>query len=101
MFPAPIVYGLGIDGTCLLHDTSCSAEGACVVYHNNKFRFRLHGLTIILKGLATIMYCIGLVFSRKAIYSDSEQDTKRDVTEAGAGDEEMKALADSPNGVPA
>ena len=56
--PGPILYGALIDSTCLLWKTSCGSTGACVLYNNVAFRWRLHGITASLKIVAGCFYCI-------------------------------------------
>ena len=67
-FPAPLLFGLAIDNTCLIKDMSCGTEGRCLVYDRNSFRFTLHGLALGVKTAAVICYIIGFIFSRMDRY---------------------------------
>ena len=48
VFPAPILYGMVIDSSCLLWapGTQRDKKGSCQLYSRNSFRLRFHGLSI-------------------------------------------------------
>ena len=73
-FPAPLFYGFTIDRTCMVRDTRCGGEGRCLDYNNSKFRTRLHGFTMMVKGAATIAYIVGWYFSRKYQYEEQKDE---------------------------
>jgi len=41
-----MIYGAVIDSTCRLLQQSCTRQGACLLYEQNNFRFRLHLITV-------------------------------------------------------
>jgi len=62
-FPAPLIYGAVIDSTCLVVQTSCSRTGACLLYDQDQFRLRLHGMPALAKICALCMYSVALYMS--------------------------------------
>lgn len=54
--PPPLVFGAGIDSTCLFWSTDCGDQGACVLYDNLKYRHLYVSLAIALKGVAFLLY---------------------------------------------
>ena len=72
-FPAPIVFGLIIDTTCLvLQGCATSRRGACLLYDNDLFRWRLHGFSFAVKAIACVLYVITMFMSRGIDYHDQE-----------------------------
>ncbi|XP_033117426.1 solute carrier organic anion transporter family member 2A1-like [Anneissia japonica] len=60
-FPAPIYFGAIINSVCLLWQTTCGDEGACLMYDIEKYRYfyfsLLIGLKMISLAMFTILYC--------------------------------------------
>ena len=70
-FPAPILFGLVIDTTCMVLRSPCARgrPGACALYNSETLRFRLHGFVLVTKGVAFLLYSLALFVSRKASFS--------------------------------
>uniref|UniRef100_A0A665UWK0 Solute carrier organic anion transporter family member n=1 Tax=Echeneis naucrates TaxID=173247 RepID=A0A665UWK0_ECHNA len=54
--PPPLIFGAGIDSTCLFWSTDCGKKGACLLYDNTTYRHLYVSLAIILKGIAFLLY---------------------------------------------
>ncbi|XP_076847308.1 solute carrier organic anion transporter family member 3A1 [Brachyhypopomus gauderio] len=54
--PPPLIFGAGIDSTCLFWSTECGARGACVLYDNVSYRHLYVSLAIVLKVIAFVLY---------------------------------------------
>lgn len=54
--PPPLIFGAGIDSTCLFWSTECGDKGACLLYDNVAYRHLYVSLAIILKGIAFLLY---------------------------------------------
>uniref|UniRef100_A0A8C6TZ72 Solute carrier organic anion transporter family member n=1 Tax=Neogobius melanostomus TaxID=47308 RepID=A0A8C6TZ72_9GOBI len=54
--PPPLIFGAGIDSTCLFWSTECGERGACLLYDNVTYRHLYISLAILLKGLAFLLY---------------------------------------------
>uniref|UniRef100_A0A1A8DY99 Solute carrier organic anion transporter family member n=1 Tax=Nothobranchius kadleci TaxID=1051664 RepID=A0A1A8DY99_NOTKA len=54
--PPPLIFGAGIDSTCLFWSSDCGDKGACLLYDNMKYRHLYVSLAIILKGMAFLLY---------------------------------------------
>uniref|UniRef100_A0A3B4A5K1 Solute carrier organic anion transporter family member n=1 Tax=Periophthalmus magnuspinnatus TaxID=409849 RepID=A0A3B4A5K1_9GOBI len=54
--PPPLIFGAGIDSTCLFWSSECDERGACLLYDNVKYRHLYVSLAIILKGVAFLLY---------------------------------------------
>ncbi|TNN43940.1 Solute carrier organic anion transporter family member 3A1 [Liparis tanakae] len=54
--PPPLIFGAGIDSTCLLWSSDCGARGACLLYDNVAYRHLYVSLAIILKSVAFLLY---------------------------------------------
>ncbi|XP_033727073.1 solute carrier organic anion transporter family member 5A1-like [Pecten maximus] len=50
--PAPIIYGLIIDTTCLIWMTGCSGSGACLFYDIVDFRIKIHLVSLMFFNVA-------------------------------------------------
>ena len=86
-FPAPIVFGLVVDSTCLvLQGCAGSRRGACLVYDNAAFRWKMHLFTVGVKFMALIMYTIGLFVSRNVSYYEEKENVDDE-------DKEMKEIS--------
>ncbi|KAM8974503.1 solute carrier organic anion transporter family member 3A1 [Pelodytes ibericus] len=54
--PPPLIFGAGIDSTCLFWTTFCGEQGACALYDNVAYRYLYVSIAITLKSLAFILY---------------------------------------------
>uniref|UniRef100_A0A3B5N127 Solute carrier organic anion transporter family member n=1 Tax=Xiphophorus couchianus TaxID=32473 RepID=A0A3B5N127_9TELE len=54
--PPPLIFGAGIDSTCLFWSSDCGDKGACLLYDNVRYRHLYVSLAIILKGVAFLLY---------------------------------------------
>ncbi|XP_072241904.1 solute carrier organic anion transporter family member 3A1 [Leuresthes tenuis] len=54
--PPPLIFGAGIDSTCLFWSSDCGDQGACLLYDNVAYRHLYVSLAIILKGVAFLLY---------------------------------------------
>ncbi|KAG7216059.1 hypothetical protein INR49_007811, partial [Caranx melampygus] len=54
--PPPLIFGAGIDSTCLFWSTDCGDRGACLLYDNVAYRHLYVSLAIVLKGIAFLLY---------------------------------------------
>ncbi|KAF7666520.1 hypothetical protein LDENG_00104440 [Lucifuga dentata] len=54
--PPPLIFGAGIDSTCLFWSSDCGDKGACLLYDNVVYRHLYVSLAIILKGIAFLLY---------------------------------------------
>ncbi|KAI9529841.1 Solute carrier organic anion transporter member 3A1 [Dissostichus eleginoides] len=54
--PPPLIFGAGIDSTCLFWSSDCGDRGACLLYDNIAYRHLYVSLAIILKGIAFLLY---------------------------------------------
>ncbi|XP_077328679.1 solute carrier organic anion transporter family member 3A1 isoform X1 [Lithobates pipiens] len=54
--PPPLIFGAGIDSTCLFWSTFCGEQGACALYDNVAYRYLYVSIAITLKSLAFILY---------------------------------------------
>ncbi|GCB69784.1 solute carrier organic anion transporter family member 3A1 isoform X2 [Scyliorhinus torazame] len=54
--PPPLIFGAGIDSTCLFWTTVCGELGACMLYDNVVYRHLYISIAITLKTFAFILY---------------------------------------------
>ncbi|MGH0183489.1 UNVERIFIED_CONTAM: hypothetical protein FKN15_012052 [Acipenser sinensis] len=54
--PPPLIFGAGIDSTCLIWSTVCGEDGACMLYDNTAYRYLYVSIAIALKTFAFILY---------------------------------------------
>lgn len=54
--PPPLIFGAGIDSTCLFWSTECGERGACLLYDNVTYRHLYVGMAIFLKIVAFLLY---------------------------------------------
>ncbi|XP_045074278.1 solute carrier organic anion transporter family member 3A1-like [Coregonus clupeaformis] len=54
--PPPLIFGMGIDSTCLFWSTVCGDKGACLLYNNVTYRHLYVGIAIALKSTALVLY---------------------------------------------
>lgn len=54
--PPPLIFGAGIDSTCLFWSTECESRGACLLYDNVAYRRLYVSMAIVLKVIAFLLY---------------------------------------------
>ncbi|XP_026783044.1 solute carrier organic anion transporter family member 3A1 isoform X2 [Pangasianodon hypophthalmus] len=54
--PPPLIFGVGIDSTCLFWSSECNTKGACMLYDNVAYRHLYVSLAIVLKIIAFLLY---------------------------------------------
>uniref|UniRef100_G1T2H6 Solute carrier organic anion transporter family member n=1 Tax=Oryctolagus cuniculus TaxID=9986 RepID=G1T2H6_RABIT len=54
--PPPLIFGAGIDSTCLLWTSFCGEQGACALYDNVVYRYLYVSIAIALKAFAFVLY---------------------------------------------
>lgn len=54
--PPPLIFGVGIDSTCLFWSSECNTKGACILYDNVAYRHLYVSLAIVLKIVAFLLY---------------------------------------------
>ncbi|KAK0134824.1 Solute carrier organic anion transporter family member 3A1 [Merluccius polli] len=54
--PPPLIFGMGIDSTCLLWSRVCGERGACMLYDNVSYRHLYVSIAIVLKTSAFLLY---------------------------------------------
>ncbi|XP_018594913.1 solute carrier organic anion transporter family member 3A1-like [Scleropages formosus] len=54
--PPPLIFGAGIDSTCLFWSTVCGDQGACMLYDNVAYRHLYVSIAIVLKSVAFLLY---------------------------------------------
>ncbi|KAG7275815.1 hypothetical protein CRUP_016755 [Coryphaenoides rupestris] len=54
--PPPLIFGMGIDSTCLLWSRVCGERGACMLYDNVSYRHLYVSIAIALKTSAFLLY---------------------------------------------
>ncbi|XP_041789337.1 solute carrier organic anion transporter family member 3A1-like [Chelmon rostratus] len=54
--PPPLIFGMGIDSTCLFWSTVCGEKGACMLYDNVAYRHLYVSIAIVLKSSAFLLY---------------------------------------------
>ncbi|XP_027017583.1 solute carrier organic anion transporter family member 3A1 isoform X2 [Tachysurus fulvidraco] len=54
--PPPLIFGIGIDSTCLFWSSECNTKGACMLYDNVAYRHLYVSLAIVLKIIAFLLY---------------------------------------------
>uniref|UniRef100_A0A914X4F9 Solute carrier organic anion transporter family member n=1 Tax=Plectus sambesii TaxID=2011161 RepID=A0A914X4F9_9BILA len=76
--PSPLVWGLLIDGACLVWDKTCSgAQGACSIYEPNTLRISMHVFYAILRCIALLSDLWVLYFAKdlKLVSKDESRET--------------------------
>lgn len=54
--PPPLIFGMGIDSTCLFWSSVCGEKGACLLYDNVAYRHLYVSIAIALKSSAFVLY---------------------------------------------
>ena len=48
--PGPVLFGVFIDRTCELWETTCQGQGNCLVYDNEVLSYRLAAAILLFQG---------------------------------------------------
>lgn len=56
--PGPVLFGIFIDKTCDLWQTTCKGRGSCLVYDNKILSYELAGAILLFQVLAAVSYFI-------------------------------------------
>ncbi|CAH1793437.1 unnamed protein product [Owenia fusiformis] len=79
MIPGPIVYGIVIETTCLFYQPTCDGPGACLMYDNENYRFKLHGITAGTQVIALMFFLVSWIKLRTTEFQPtSPQQTEKD-----------------------
>eukprot|EP00057_Strongylocentrotus_purpuratus_P033129 XP_790304.3 PREDICTED: solute carrier organic anion transporter family member 4A1 isoform X1 [Strongylocentrotus purpuratus] len=62
--PAPIIFGLLIDRSCLLWETTCDGSRSCWLYDNQQFSHSFLLLTVLFKS-CSLLFCVAALFCYK------------------------------------
>ncbi|XP_067138878.1 solute carrier organic anion transporter family member 74D-like isoform X2 [Centruroides vittatus] len=76
--PYPLIYGALTDEACVVWEESCGKTGNCWLYDTKKFRYYLHGATILLNG-GGIIFHIAIFFMSdrlRDLYNDEEKENE-------------------------
>jgi len=60
-----MIYGAAIDSTCRVLQQSCTRKGACLLYDNDSFRFRLHLLPLCAQLATVVLKAVSYYLSRR------------------------------------
>ena len=88
VIPAPLIYGMVIDSTCVAYRTLLGGgQGTCAVYELDDLRFGYHGLYIGIKIITVLMFTVMMFVSRLKRYNSPQE-----VDDRESGEVEMKML---------
>ncbi|KFM75768.1 Solute carrier organic anion transporter family member 5A1, partial [Stegodyphus mimosarum] len=74
--PYPLIYGALTDSTCLVWEESCSKTGNCWLYDSDKFRFYLHGMSMLLISIGICFDVVVFLLSDRMSNFYGEEDEK-------------------------
>ena len=57
--PGPVLFGIFIDKTCDLWESTCQGQGNCLVYDNKKLSYQLAAAIFIFEGM---LFNLSLIF---------------------------------------
>ncbi|CAG2177936.1 unnamed protein product, partial [Oppiella nova] len=63
--PYPLVYGAVTNTACEVWESKCGKTGNCLVYDSDKFRTRLHGLTLVLYFMGSVFDVIVIFLAKR------------------------------------
>ncbi|XP_055947691.1 solute carrier organic anion transporter family member 74D-like isoform X3 [Argiope bruennichi] len=74
--PYPLIYGALTDSTCLVWEESCSKTGNCWLYDSDKFRYYLHGMSMLLISIGICFDIIVFFLSDRLtnFYGEDDED---------------------------
>lgn len=82
------------DSSCLVWEKKCGKTGNCWIYDQEKFRYRLHLVTIIFMTLGSV-FDFALIFFAdryKNLYGDDEEDETVETTANGHEKQKLNEL---------
>ncbi|KAI6191368.1 hypothetical protein M3Y97_00220800 [Aphelenchoides bicaudatus] len=74
--PSPILWGIIIDGTCLLWDQACGTRGACVIYEPSKLRVRMHLTYAFIRLISTLNDLFVFYHAKGLTLMDEDEERK-------------------------
>ena len=94
----PICFGKLIDGICIQWEHSCTGGGACHLYDNDSFRFKLIGFQTLFRFLGFVFVTVGLVVAKvtgkfensDAAKADGDTTLTLSLMNGGKGDNQNK-----------
>ncbi|CAL1277922.1 unnamed protein product [Larinioides sclopetarius] len=78
--PYPLIYGALTDSTCLVWEESCSKTGNCWLYDSDKFRYYLHGMSMLLISIGICFDIVVFFLSDRLtnFYGEDDEDKQSD-----------------------
>ncbi|XP_054164681.1 solute carrier organic anion transporter family member 74D-like [Oppia nitens] len=78
--PCTMVFGAVTNSACMIWESKCGQTGNCLVYDSDKFRRRIHGLTLGLYFAGSVFDLIVVLLSSriKNLYNDDTDDDDDD-----------------------
>ncbi len=75
--PGTLLFGNLFDSACLVWQMTCGTSGACLHYDTTKFRYYMHGVTLIFQ-VASLLFGLATLYFVKQRFSgkDDEEDEK-------------------------
>ncbi|XP_070533238.1 solute carrier organic anion transporter family member 3A1-like [Ptychodera flava] len=58
--PAPIIFGMVIDSSCVLWNESCGHSGACLVYDMVRYRYVYVGLAAVFMAVGVVCFFVAM-----------------------------------------
>ncbi|XP_071107743.1 solute carrier organic anion transporter family member 3A1-like [Haliotis cracherodii] len=87
--PSPIVYGMVIDTTCTLWETTCGEVGACALYDLPNLRYRVKGMDTGLQLLSSAAFFAAFLLLKYGVVKEyPDSDTSQTQPEAAEETEE-------------
>lgn len=82
--PYPLIYGALTDSACLVWEESCSKTGNCWLYDSDKFRYYLHGMSMLLISVGICFDVVVFFLSDRLTNFYGEDDEDDDKTSGAA-----------------
>ncbi|GFT22265.1 solute carrier organic anion transporter family member 4A1 [Nephila pilipes] len=78
--PYPLIYGALTDSACIVWEESCNKTGNCWLYDSDKFRYYLHGMSILLISIGICFDIIVFFLSDRLtnFYGEDDEDKPTD-----------------------
>ncbi|XP_071479577.1 solute carrier organic anion transporter family member 4A1-like [Diadema antillarum] len=94
--PGPILFGVVIDGACLLWQDNCGNQGSCWVYNNDSLSLRISIIAAAFKALGLCLYLLALCCYRPV---EEGGDVSTKTADAAGGNADVNTNGDaSPQG---
>ncbi|XP_071040462.1 solute carrier organic anion transporter family member 74D isoform X4 [Parasteatoda tepidariorum] len=78
--PYPLIYGALTDSACLVWEESCSQTGNCWLYDSDKFRYYLHGMSMLLISIGICFDIVVFFLSDRLKNFYGEEDEEEEKT---------------------